>query len=52
MLSGSAALDPKVLVFFKIALGINVFEGYGQTETCLIGTMTSQYDRSTGHVGC
>ena len=29
MVSGSAALDPKILKFFRIALSIPVFEGYG-----------------------
>ncbi|CDW80980.1 long-chain-fatty-acid--ligase 5 [Stylonychia lemnae] len=51
MMCGSAAVDPKILIFFKIALGINVYEGYAQTETSLIGTTTTLFDRSTGHVG-
>ena len=51
MMCGSAAVDPKILIFFKIALGINVYEGYAQTETSLIGCTTHLLDRTTGHVG-
>jgi len=33
MLTASAPISGEVLTFFKIALGIHIFEGYGQTET-------------------
>lgn len=29
MITGSAPIDPDVLTFFKIALGINAIEAYG-----------------------
>ena len=51
MLSGSASLDAKVLLFFKVAMGFNVFEGYGQTECTIVGSITSVHDYSTGTVG-
>ncbi|CDW80102.1 long-chain-fatty-acid--ligase 5 [Stylonychia lemnae] len=51
MLSGSASLDAKVLLFFRVALGFYVFEGYAQTETTLCGTITSMHDYTTGNVG-
>lgn len=51
MVSGSAALDPKILKFFRIALSIPVFEGYGQTETCIVGTFTRATDNTVGHIG-
>lgn len=33
MLSASAPISSEVLTFYKLALGIHVYEVYGQTET-------------------
>lgn len=52
MVCGSAALDGKTLKFFRIALGIYVYEGYGQTENNVVATATHPSDTTTGHVGC
>eukprot|EP00347_Sterkiella_histriomuscorum_P022663 403337627 len=42
--TGSASLDPKIFEFFKIAMGFNIQEGYGQTEACGAGTITKVFD--------
>jgi len=51
MLTASAPISADVLTFFKIALGINVFECYGQTENCGPLTTTHPADVTSGHVG-
>ncbi|CDW90135.1 long-chain-fatty-acid--ligase 5 [Stylonychia lemnae] len=49
--TGAAAIDPKVYNFFRVALSMNIQEGYGQTEGCGGGTITKTYDLTGGHVG-
>ena len=44
-------MDPQILLFFKVALGINIAEGYGQTEGTGGGTGTTCKDLDSGHVG-
>ncbi|CDW87746.1 long-chain-fatty-acid--ligase 5 [Stylonychia lemnae] len=51
MLCGSACLDPQVMLFFKVAMGLPIFEGYSQTETVLCGTMTTPDNLTPGNVG-
>jgi long-chain acyl-CoA synthetase len=52
MLSASAPISPDVLNFYKIALGIHVYECMGQTEVSGPALLTSPRDRfSSGHVG-
>lgn len=51
MLTSSAPITGEVLTFFKIALGINVYECYGQTESCGPITVTHPSDPASGHVG-
>lgn len=51
MVVGSAALDPKIFLFFKIALSLNISEGYAMTESTCSGTAVSKYDFSLGNVG-
>jgi long-chain acyl-CoA synthetase len=51
MLTASAPISGEVLTFFKIALGIHVYEAYGQTETCGPATATKPGDPTAGHVG-
>ena len=48
---GSAPISGEVLDFFKIALGIYVFEVYGQTEITGPATCTLRGDVTNGHVG-
>ncbi len=51
MLTASAPITGEILTFFKIALGIHVYECYGQTESCGPLTVTSCLDPTAGHVG-
>ena len=51
MITGSAPISPEVLTFFKLALGIHIYEVYGQTETSGPATLTHPLDTSSGHVG-
>ncbi len=51
MICASAPVSPEVLTFFKIALGIHIYEVYGQTETSGPATLTHPMDTSSGHVG-
>ncbi|HTM45181.1 MAG TPA: long-chain fatty acid--CoA ligase [Polyangiaceae bacterium] len=50
VVSGSAALSPEVAHFID-ALGINVFEGYGLTETSPIVSVNYPNHRKIGSVG-
>ncbi len=51
MISASAPISAEVLQFYKLALGIHVYECYGQTENCGPATVTHPLDRTGGHVG-
>ena len=52
MISASAPISPEVLTFYKIALGIHVYECYGQTEVSGPATLTHPTDKqSSGSVG-
>lgn len=51
MITASAPISGEVLTFFKIALGIHVYEVYGQTESNGPITATSKSDPTAGHVG-
>ena len=48
----SAPINAEVLNFFKVAQGLNVYEGYGQTETLGPATLTMPGDYTgAGYVG-
>lgn len=47
---GGAPMDPEVISDFR-ALGVNMFEGYGLTETSPIIAVNADYCQKTGTVG-
>ena len=47
---GGAPMDPEVIRDFR-ALGVNMFEGYGLTETSPIIAVNADYRQKTGTVG-
>ncbi|KAI0282206.1 acetyl-CoA synthetase-like protein [Russula aff. rugulosa BPL654] len=50
--TGSAPISAEVLDFLKIALGCDIFEGYGMTENCALCTRSLAGDpTSSGAVG-
>ncbi|XP_071498607.1 long-chain-fatty-acid--CoA ligase 1-like [Diadema antillarum] len=49
--SGAAPLSPEVISFLRCVLGCPVLEGYGQTESAVISTLTLPGDHATGQVG-
>ena len=51
MISASAPINADVLLFYKLALGIHVYECYGQTENNGPATLTHPLDRTPGTVG-
>lgn len=51
MVTASAPISGEVLTFFKVALGIHIYEVYGQTETNGPATCTIPADPTSGHVG-
>lgn len=51
MVTASAPISGEVLTFFKIALGIHIYEVYGQTESNGPITATLPWDPTAGHVG-
>lgn len=51
LISGSAPLRDDVMVFLRCALGCQVFEGYGQTETTAAASLQLIGDQTFGHVG-
>ena len=51
MITGSAPIAPEVMDFLRVAFACEVYEGYGQTETCAASCLTQRGDYSSGHVG-
>lgn len=51
MITGSAPCSSKVLEFVRICFSCEVYEGYGQTETCAASTLTVRGDWSSGQIG-
>jgi long-chain acyl-CoA synthetase len=48
---GSAPASPSILLFFADSLGLEMREGYGQTESLAASFVTYPGDRNYGHVG-
>lgn len=51
MITGSAPIAPEVLEFFRIVLGVQISEAYGQTETAAATSCTVPGETQAGHVG-
>jgi len=51
MLSGGAPLSPETQMFMKVVFSCPVAQGYGLTETCGGGTITTIDDLDVGHTG-
>ncbi|KAJ3357616.1 Long-chain-fatty-acid--CoA ligase 6 [Allomyces javanicus] len=51
LFTGSAPIAPDVLQFLRACFSVDVFEGYGQTETSAGLSITFSGDYSAGHVG-
>ncbi len=51
MLTGSAPVSPEVMDFLRICFSCEVYEGYGQTETCAASTVTTCGDWVSGQIG-
>jgi long-chain acyl-CoA synthetase len=51
MVSGSAPLDPTLHNFLRAALGSDISQGYGLTETYAMATVQSFRDLTAGHCG-
>jgi long-chain acyl-CoA synthetase len=51
ILTGSTPLSDEVMSFLRAAFGVPVIEGYGQTESAAVATITQPDDYTTGHVG-
>jgi len=49
--SGSAPINAETLNFLRIAFSAQVQEGYGQTESCGLTSVTDPMDTTAGHVG-
>ena len=51
IMSGGAPLAPDTHDYLKTVLGCPILQGYGLTETCAGGTVTSSLDMHLGRVG-
>lgn len=51
VICGSAPINPTILQFFRIVLSVQVFEGYGATESSACGSITLKDDPLCGSVG-
>ncbi|KAI9340406.1 hypothetical protein DFJ73DRAFT_662061 [Zopfochytrium polystomum] len=51
LLTGAAPISAEVVEFLRICFSCQVYEGYGQTETCAGLTVSDMKDLSSGHVG-
>ena len=51
ILTGSAPISPQALDFLRMAFLCEVYEGYGQTESCAGSALTLNGDYEAGHVG-
>mmetsp|Transcript_34186 Transcript_34186/g.25254 ORF Transcript_34186/g.25254 Transcript_34186/m.25254 type:complete len:206 (+) Transcript_34186:244-861(+) len=50
LVTGSAPIAPEIMDFFKIALGLHVYDLYGQTESAIV-SLTMPQDPNSGHSG-
>ncbi|PWY86334.1 acetyl-CoA synthetase-like protein [Aspergillus sclerotioniger CBS 115572] len=51
MVSGSAPLDPSLHQFLRVALGVDLIQGYGLTETYAMACAQSLTDLTAGNCG-
>ncbi|KAJ1552375.1 Long chain acyl-CoA synthetase 7 peroxisomal, partial [Cladochytrium tenue] len=51
LLTGAAPISAEVMDFLRICFSCQVYEGYGQTETCASLSVSDMNDLSSGHVG-
>lgn len=51
ILTGSAPLSVEVMTFLRAVFGCPVMEGYGQTESAAVSTLSLPDDFTVGHVG-
>ncbi|CAM9816007.1 unnamed protein product [Chrysoparadoxa australica] len=51
IITGSAPISAHVMDFLRVAFGVYVIEGYGQSENACAGTLTAFEDFTSGHVG-